>query len=155
MIPPILAKFKELKYDLRWYIIGDGEDIEKAKIIDLALKYAVSEMLIFLGTTTNPYTFMRDCDIYVQPSRFEGKPISVEEAKIMRCPIVVANYLSANEQLAGGKYGFIAEINPDSIHEKIKLLLDYDTLPGNITKTLAKENFGNTSEIEKFYDLLK
>jgi len=154
MIPPILARLKAQNYDVRWYIIGDGEETEKAKLIESAINHDVSEMLILLGTTINPYKFMRDCDIYAQPSRYEGKPISVEEAKIMRCPIVVANYSSANEQLADGKYGVIAEINPEDIYEKIKLLLDNADLCENLSKTLANENFGNESEIQKFYKLL-
>ena len=154
MIPEILAKLKQDQYDLRWYILGDGEPSEKDKIISLALKYEVAEMLIFLGLTTNPYPYMRDCDIYVQPSRFEGKPISVEEAKIMRCPIVAANYFSAKEQLAGGKYGMIADITPDSLYENIKKLIDDPLLREHFTQALSSENFGNENEIEKFYKLL-
>jgi len=158
MIPEILAKFKQDSVphnNIRWYILGDGEQSEKDKIINLALKYDVAEMLIFLGTTINPYPFMRDCDIYVQPSRFEGKPISVEEAKIMRCPIVVANYFSAKEQLADGKFGLIADINPDSLYKNIKKLIDNPSLRDEFSKTLSNENFGNENEIEKFYKLLK
>lgn len=154
MIPEILAKLKEDNYDLRWYIIGPGEESEKDKIINLALKYNVAEMLIFLGTTTNTYPFMKDCDIYVQPSRFEGKPISVEEAKIMRCPIVTANYFSAKEQMADGKYGMIADINPVSLYDNIKKLIDDPLLREKFTKTLSSENFGNETEINKFYELL-
>ena len=155
MIPEILAKLKKDHYNLRWYIIGDGEQSEKDKIIDLALKYDVAEMLILLGPNTNTYPFMRDCDIYVQPSRYEGKPISVEEAKIMRCPIVAADYLSAKEQLADGKYGLIADINSVSLYEKIKELIDDAPLRENFIKTLSAENFGNENEIEKFYRLLE
>ena len=154
MIPEILAKLKADEYNLRWYILGGGEESEKEKLIESALKHNVAEMLILLGTKINPYPFMRDCDIYVQPSRFEGKPISVEEAKIMRCPIVAANYLSAKEQLAGGKYGMIADINPESLYKNIKTLIDDIALRESFINTLAAENFGNEHEINKFYDLL-
>ena len=154
MIPEILVKLKRDKYNLRWYILGEGDENIKEQVINLAVKYGVSEMLIFLGTTTNPYPFMRDCDIYAQPSRFEGKPISVEEAKIIRCPIVCANYLSAREQLADGKYGLIAEIEPESLYKNIKELLDNSELRENFIKTLSSENFGNESEINKFYEIL-
>ncbi|MCL1794354.1 MAG: glycosyltransferase [Oscillospiraceae bacterium] len=154
MIPEILKKLKEDKYNLRWYVIGEGELSEKGKIIELALKCGVAEMLVFLGTTINAYPYMRDCDIYVQPSRFEGKPVAVEEAKIMRCPIVAANYLSAREQLADGKYGLIAETNPAGLHEKIKMMIDDPTLRENFAKTLSAENFGNESESDKVFDLL-
>ena len=154
MIPEILRKLKGDGYDLRWYIIGEGEQSEKDRIIGLALKCEVAEMLIFLGSTTNVYPYMRDCDIYAQPSRFEGKPIAVEEAKIMRCPIVAANYLSAREQLADGKYGLIAEIDPDSLYGSIKTLMDNPELREKFAKTLAAENFGNEEEAKKVYALL-
>jgi glycosyltransferase involved in cell wall biosynthesis len=154
MIPEILEKLKRDYSNLRWYIIGEGDENIKEDIIVSALERSVGEMIIFLGATINAYPFMRDCDIYVQPSRFEGKPIAVEEAKIMRCPIVAANYLSANEQLAGGKFGLIAEINAESLYENIKKLIDNPDLRENLSKTLSNENFGNESEIQKFYDIL-
>jgi glycosyltransferase involved in cell wall biosynthesis len=113
----------------------------------------VAEMLIFLGTTTNAYPYMRDCDIYVQPSRFEGKPIAVEEAKIMRCPIVAANYLSAAEQLAGGKFGLIADISPASLYESIKILIDDPAKRENFANVLSVENFGNEEEAKKVFEL--
>ncbi|MCL2773209.1 MAG: glycosyltransferase [Oscillospiraceae bacterium] len=154
MIPEILAKLKADNYNLRWYIIGAGEEFEKEKVINSALQHNVGEMLIFLGETINPYPFMRDCDIYVQPSRFEGKPVVVEEAKIMRCPIVVANYFSAKEQMADGKYGMIADINPDSLYKNIKNLIEDVHLRERFIKTLSAENFGNENGIEKFYEIL-
>lgn len=153
-IPQILRCFKDNKMDVRWYILGDGDDAYKTRVLDLAIKLDVAEMMFYLGTTTNPYPLMRDCDVYVQPSRYEGKPISVEEAKIMRCPIVIANYLSAAEQLENGHYGLIAKIDAFDLYEKIKLMLDDDKLREKYIKTLADLNFGNESEINKFYSLL-
>jgi glycosyltransferase involved in cell wall biosynthesis len=154
MIPEILARFKRDKYNIRWYIIGDGDEHIKEQVVNLALQHNVAEMLIFLGTTLNPYPFMRDCDIYAQPSRFEGKPISVEEAKIMRCPIVCANYVSAREQLADGRFGRVAEIDPESLYQNIKEMIDNPELRENFVNTLSGENFGNEGEIQKFYDVL-
>ncbi|MCL2813007.1 MAG: glycosyltransferase [Oscillospiraceae bacterium] len=154
MIPEILRKLKEDKYELRWYVIGEGEQSEKDKIINSALKYGVGEMLIFLGATQNAYPYMRDCDIYVQPSRFEGKPVAVEEAKIMRCPIVAANYLSAREQLADGKYGFVADTNPASLYENIKILIDDPMQRERFTMELDAANFGNEAQAKKVCELL-
>ena len=154
MIPAILANLKRDKYNLRWYILGEGDESIKERVIDLALEYGVAEMLIFLGAAINPYPFMRDCDIYVQPSRFEGKPVTVEEAKIMRCPIVCAGYLSASEQLDNGRFGLVAEIDPESLYQNIKKLLDNPELRESFIQTLAREDFGNESEINKFYDIL-
>ncbi|MHB1152751.1 MAG: glycosyltransferase [Eubacteriales bacterium] len=139
--------------NVRWYIIGGGEkgeiDIIKAK----AVEEGVAHMLILLGTKQNPYPFLRDCDIYVQPSRYEGKPITVEEAKIMYKPIVATNYVSASEQLDFGELGIITEINGKAIYGGIRRLLDDAALRDSFTMKLSKRNFGNSEEIEKFYKI--
>ena len=153
MIPEVMAKLSKDGYDLRWYILGDGELSDKQKFINELLAYEVADRVILLGVTTNPYSFLRDADIYVQPSLYEGKPITVEEAKIMYKPIVATNYLSANEQLGGGRFGLITEISVDGLYKGIKRLLDDGDLRDDFTITLSKENFGNIYEMDKFYKL--
>ena len=140
--------------DVKWYVLGDGDEDYKAYIRSLTEEYDVADRFVFLGTTPNPYSYMAQCDIYAQPSRFEGKPISVEEAKILKKPIVAANYLSAPEQLANGKYGMIAEMSGEGVYEKLKILLTDPTASAELTAELSKHDFSNTSEIEKFYNII-
>ena len=153
MIPEVMARLVKDGYDVRWYIVGDGDIGIKQKFIEDLLMYEVAGRVMLLGTTVNPYSYMRDADIYVQPSLFEGKPITVEEAKIMYKPIVATNYVSANEQLDGGRFGLITEINAESLYKGIKRMLDDGDMRDDFTITLSKENFGNTDEMKKFYEL--
>ena len=155
MIPPVLRRLRDDGYELRWYIVGGGEESDRARLIEKALACGVADMLILLGTTVNPYGYMRDCDLYVMTSRYEGKPITVEEAKIMFRPILVTNYLSAAEQLADGKYGDICEISEEGIYQGLKRLLDDPERCDAFTETLSKARFSNTEEIEKFYRLVE
>ena len=74
----------------------------------------------------------------MQPSRHEGKPISVEEAKILCKPILVTNYTSASEQLENGKLGMIAEISVEGIYRGLKRLLDDETLRQQYSRNLLK-----------------
>lgn len=145
---------KEDNIDVKWYILGDGDSDYKEYIQSLMVKAQVEDRFVFLGTTPNPYSYMAKCDIYAQPSRFEGKPISVEEAKILRKPIVVASYLSAKEQLCDGKYGMIADMNPKGIYEKLKIMLTQPEVAESFVNELSKHDFSNTSEIEKFYNII-
>lgn len=154
MIPPVLSRLRENGYEVRWYVIGDGKSEEKEPIISLALQYNVADSFLFLGEKINPYPFLKDCDLYCQPSRFEGKPISVEEAKIMACPIVAANYLSASEQLNGGRYGLICDISEDSLYNAVKTMLDSPDMCEKFSITLHNEVKGNLEEVEKFYAIL-
>ena len=154
-IPPVLKRLRDDGYELRWYILGDGDTASRNALIESALRYGVADMLILLGTTTNPYSYLRDCDIYVMTSRYEGKPITVEEAKIMYKPIMVTNYLSAHEQLDGGRLGEICEISEDGIYEGLKRLIDSPSRRDELTEILGKENFGNAHEMAKFYRMVE
>jgi len=117
------------------------------------MEKGVADMFMLLGTKMNPYGYMRDCDLYVQPSRYEGKPVTVEEAKIMFKPILVTNYLSAAEQLENGRLGMIVKIDADEIYRGVHRLLDDSELSDTFSERLHQQNFDNSSEIEKFYKL--
>ncbi len=155
LVVPVLKRLREENFDVRWYVLGDGDEEYKNYMAELLLQHGVADMMIFLGTTKNPYSYLRDCDIYAQPSRHEGKPISVEEAKIMYKPILTTKYLSAPEQLENGRLGIITDISSDGIYEGIKRLLSDEALCDHFSETLSKCKFGNAEEIEKFYGMLE
>lgn len=155
LVVPVLKRLREENYDIRWYVLGDGEESYKQQLSAKLLDAGVADMMLFLGTTPNPYSYLRDCDIYAQPSRHEGKPISVEEAKIMYKPILATRYLSAPEQLENGELGVLCDVSSDGIYEGIKKLLDSPALCDRLTETLSRRKFGNSGEIEKFYDMIK
>ncbi|MBQ8249838.1 MAG: glycosyltransferase [Clostridia bacterium] len=155
LVVPVLKRLREDGFDLRWYVLGDGEPDYKQYMSELLTSNGVADMMIFLGTTQNPYSYLRDCDIYAQPSRHEGKPIAVEEAKIMYKPILASHYLSAPEQLEDGELGVICEIDSDSIYEGIKRMLSDESFCDKLSETLKSRKFGNDSEIEKFYKMVE
>ena len=142
-------------FDVKWYILGGGEEQDIRVLRDQAATLNVEDRLVFLGTTVNPYPYIKDCDLYVQPSRHEGKPIAVEEAKILSKPIVVTNYLSAHEQLKNGLFGEICEISSEGIYRSCKHLLENSTLREAFMEELSRHTFGNSEEIQKFYQMVK
>lgn len=153
MVIEVLALLRKDELNVRWYIIGGGEKNETDMLKAKAVEMGVADMFFLLGTKQNPYPFMRDCDIYVQPSRYEGKPITVEEAKMMYKPIVATNYLSASEQLDCGNLGIITDISAEAIYRGVRRMLDDEELRDSFTMKLSKCNLGNAEEIEKFYNI--
>jgi glycosyltransferase involved in cell wall biosynthesis len=151
---PALARLVREGFDVKWYVLGAGDEDYVNGIKALAEREGVSDRFVFLGTTPNPYGYMKACDVYAQPSRYEGKPISVEEAKILAKPIFVCNYLSASEQLEGGEFGVIGEISTEGIYSGLKTLLGDGALAKSLSDKLSERVFSNESEIEKFYALL-
>lgn len=125
---PAIARLKKEGYSVKWYILGRGNAEEERALSDLIERYRAEECISILGIRKNPYPYIKKADIYMQPSRHEGKPISVEEAKILCKPILVTNYTSAREQLENGNFGVITEISSDGIYSGLKILLDDEAL---------------------------
>lgn len=152
MTIPVMAKLKEEGYNVRWYCIGEGSNLEKCK--NMVKKYKLEDEYIFLGVNKNPYTMMKNCDIYVQPSIHEGFCITLAEARCFDSPIVTTNFVNADRHVKHEETGLIADINEESIYWNIKRLLDDDKLRKKIQKKLLYSNPDNRSEIKKLEHII-
>ena len=99
----------------------------------------ISHCIQFLGLKANPYPYIKACTLYVQPSRFEGKSIAIEEAKFLNKPIVVTNYSSVSDQISALQNGYIVEINPISIAKGIEFVLSNVDLQYQFKSNLSEE----------------
>ncbi|MBQ9121188.1 MAG: glycosyltransferase [Clostridia bacterium] len=158
-IPEILSRLVKNGREFRWYIVGEGTESDVAYLTSECERLGVFDRLVLLGTTPNPYGYLKDADLFVLPSRHEGKPISVEEAKAFCKPIAVGHYLSADEQLLNGELGLIADSNPEALAETVDSLLSSADLRSVLSERLAAHNRTASvkSEVEmaKFYDLMR
>lgn len=111
----------EKGYDIKWYFIGDGK--ERVSCERLTKDLGVSNRVSFMGLKTNPYPYMRDCNIYVQPSRHEGYCITLAEARCFPVPIVTTNFTGAEEQLKEHPNSIITGMDPENIAEGIMKFL--------------------------------
>ena len=141
-----LERLKKEGCVFSWYIIGSeyGEYAENLK--KRIQSEGMGDCVHLLGTTDNPYKYMKAADIYFQPSRHEGKPIAVEEAKILCLPILVTRYMSADEQLDGGRLGVIVGINEDEIYEGLKKLICDFALRKKYSECLTDKYSANDAE---------
>ena len=142
---------KDKGLNFKWYILGDGKlrsELEK-KITSLSLE----DNFILLGVRPNPYAYMKQCDIIVQSSLFEGKSIAIDEAKILCKPIVTTNYQTVYDVITDGINGLIAEMTPEALSAKIIELYNNPGLREEISSNLKQENVNNTSEIDNYIKL--
>ena len=135
---PAVARLIREGYPIRWYIVGRGEDDYAQQMEKQIRERGISDEVRFLGVRQNPYSLMRAADLYVQPSRHEGKPIAVEEAKVLCKPIFVTAYTSAAEQLEGGRLGLIGEISEEGIYQGLKKLLEERDFRESLQKNLEE-----------------
>lgn len=116
-IPEIVKKLAEKGYKLHWYLIGDGEI--KKLIEENCRKYGVSEHIHFLGRKTNPYPYLKQADVYVQPSIYEGYCIALAEARVFDLPCVATSFSGSHEQLDGKENCFVVDLDNDEITNAI------------------------------------
>ncbi|RST72566.1 glycosyltransferase [Siminovitchia acidinfaciens] len=150
IIPSILMKLRTEGKNIRWYCIGDGNS--RSELEKLIKKHGAEEHFILLGTKQNPYNYIRQCDIYVQPSRHEGYCISLAEAKVFNKPIVTTDFAGAREQIENGKNGLIVKFDEYAIYAAVKTLINNQSLCVKFKNNLKRTNVNTTYEIKKLYD---
>lgn len=149
---PVLARLKGEGYKVKWYCIGEGP--EKSNYMKNIKELNIINDYILLGSKLNPYPFMKDCDLYMQPSKHEGYCITLGEARCFDNPIVTTNFTGANEQISNESTGLICDISEDEIYNSIKRLLDDEELYITIKNNLSNEVVDSTGEIAKLDKLI-
>ncbi|UTR10572.1 glycosyltransferase [Evansella sp. LMS18] len=125
-------------YKVRWYCIGDG--MCRQEYESLIKNYKLSNHFKLLGEIPNPYPFMSECDIYVQPSRYEGFCITILEAKLFNKPIVATHVNGVNEQIVQNKTGIIVKINESDIYKGVKKIIEDKSVRVRLKDNLQSEN---------------
>jgi glycosyltransferase involved in cell wall biosynthesis len=147
----VLSRLIKDGLNVRWYCIGGGN--LRKKYEELVDNLNLKSEFIFLGEDPNPYHYIKDCDIYVQPSRHEGYCITLAEARALQKPIVTTNFTGAKEQIKNKQTGLIVDVNEDQIYYAIKKLITNADLCQEFCKNLSKEKY-DTYEIEKIFSLV-
>ncbi|MFE4764105.1 glycosyltransferase [Bacillus mycoides] len=138
-------------YDIEWYVVGYGA--QEAELRKLLAELNLEKRFFLLGKKTNPYPYIKACDIYVQPSRYEGKAVTVREAQIIGKPVLITNFSTANSQVQDGVDGIITEMGINGIANGIKKLIGDKELREKLAKNTLKGEYGNRNEIDKLYAL--
>lgn len=151
-LPDICRRIHGHGASVRWYLIGYGgdEDLIRRKISEAGMENYV----IILGKRSNPYPYMKACDIYAQPSRYEGKSVTVREAQMLCKPVVVTNYPTAKSQINNGVDGVIVSLDNEDCAQGMADFIRNKKLQDNIIEYLQTHDFGNLSEAKKIDDLL-
>ncbi len=150
-VPDICARLLKMGHDVTWYIIGFGPDEEliKQKISEAGME----DRVILLGKKDNPYPYMAACDVYVQPSRYEGKAVTVCEAQLLGKPVVIARYPTSATQLEDGVDGVIVPQDNEGCARGIADLLADPAKMRQLSKTCCERDYSNAKEAQKLYTL--
>ena len=150
-VPDICRRIREKGIDLHWYIIGFGDEtLIRNKIQEADME----DYVIILGKRTNPYPYIKVCDIYAQPSRYEGKSVTVREAQILCKPVVVTDYPTAKSQIQDGINGAIVPMDNEGCAQGMVNFIRNKMLQNQIVDYLKSHDYGNEGEAEKLDKLI-
>ena len=151
-IPAICRLLTEKGVVVKWYILGYGGSDEyiRRAIID----EGIEEHVILLGKRENPYPYIKACDWYVQPSRYEGKSVVVREAQILGVPVIITDYPTSSSQVKNGVDGVIVPMEVNACADAIFATLTDGELAGRVAEHLSTRDLDNEADIENFYSLI-
>lgn len=137
--------------NIKWYVVGYGGD--EKMIRNLIKENNLEDSFILLGKKINPYPYIKIADLYVQPSRYEGKAVTVGEAQILAKPVLITNYTTAQSQLKANIDGYICELSVVGITNGIEKLYYGILLRESLANNCKKTDYSNSNELNKLYKL--
>ena len=151
-VPSICKFLVDAGVNIKWYIVGYGGDelLIKRNIAQTGMQ----ERVILLGKKSNPYPYIKACDFYVQPSRYEGKAVTVREAQMLYKPVVITDFPTAPSQLTDGVDGVIIPMDNKGAAEGLVRFIRNKNLQEHIVARLHTRDYGNEGEVEKIYKLM-
>lgn len=120
-----------------FHIIGDGPLKEKLKA--QIEKNSLEKVCFLEGKTINPYCYMKQADVILQSSRYEGYCIVLAEAKALFKPIITTDFFGAREQIKNNETGIIVECNVPSIFTALEEMYINKDLRQSFEKNLKEE----------------
>lgn len=151
-VPEICSLILKTGINIKWYLIGYGGD--EALIRSKISEFGMENNVIILGKKTNPYPYIKACDLYVQPSRYEGKAVTVREAQILGKPVVITRYATSSSQLCDGVDGVIVPTDNAGCAEGIAALLNNRQFMMELSENCKARDYSNRDEIEKLYRVM-
>ena len=148
-VPFICKMLAEKGLQFKWYIIGYGGD--ERLIRENIQKAGVENICILLGKKSNPYPYIKACDIYIQPSRYEGKAVTVREAQILCKPVIITRFATSSAQLNEGVDGIIVPLDNAEAAESIFTFAKNKALQEKFVAYMSEHDYGNEKEVEKLY----
>ena len=119
----IHAQLRREGYPVHTYILGQGS--REAELRRYLEGEGMTDSFTFLGYQTNPYKFVKNCDLFACSSLSEGFSTAATEALIVGTPVCTTRVSGMDELLGeNNEWGVITENDEDALYQGIKSLLD-------------------------------
>jgi glycosyltransferase involved in cell wall biosynthesis len=147
------AILKERGIPFRWYVIGDGT--EKKKLRMMIRAKGLCDCFFLLGIRRNPYPYLKACDLFALTSRFEGYPVTLIEARALQVPILAADMPCIREQITDNVNGMLTSCDPKEIADKIARFREDPTAGSKMREYMKGETIDFSADYSKIEALIK
>ncbi|HPU64177.1 MAG TPA: glycosyltransferase, partial [Mobilitalea sp.] len=138
--------------NVRWYVIGEGP--ERSRLEKLIKKKGLENSFILMGKKNNPYPYVKQADIYVHATRYEGKSIAIEEAQILGKAIAASDCTGNSEQIVSCHDGVLFPLTAENIVNEIEWLIDNPTIRKKYEKNIKEKKLEYPEDIEDMLALI-
>lgn len=151
-VPDICSRIRKKGVDVCWYLIGYGGDegLIRKKIAEARME----EYVRILGKKENPYPYMKACDFYIQPSRYEGSPVTIREAMVLGKPVVATAFPTVRHAIQNGVDGLVVPLENEGCAEGLCKIIQDRTLARRLKDTLLANDFRESGSVQAFLSLL-
>ncbi|MCT1483492.1 glycosyltransferase [Staphylococcus hominis] len=143
---------KSKNLNIKWYLVGKGRLGEWLQ--DEISKNKLQDIIIPLGFKFNTGSIVKNMDLLVHPSRFEGKSNTIDEALYYQIPVVATNFETVYEQITDNKNGYIVNMTGGDIAFKIEYLYENPNIYQKIKSNLKYNQTENNDKGKEFIDTI-
>jgi len=153
IVPELARKVVDSGAKIHWYVIGPkGTSAEQNLFLENIVKYHVEDVVIPLGEKINPYPYITQADLLVNPSVSESWSYVINEAKVLGTPVVCTDFGCANEVVDYGETGYYEPI--EMMADRIIWLINNPKELVRLKKNLGLFVYDNKSILNKIYSLI-
>lgn len=143
------SKLMKKGFKHKIFIVGDGP--LKEKLEKQIEKLGIKDSFILLGAKQNPYPYIQNADYFGLFSNFEGYPMVIEEAKILRKYILATNTATREALINYSKFSQIVDNNEEGIEQAIKFAISNKV---NVKKMQNSYTYDNDRIINKITKII-
>ncbi len=137
----------------KWYIIGDGSLYHS--LAESIKEKRITDRVILLGNVENPLPVLKQADLFVLPSLYEGTPVTIIETLLCGVPVIATNVGGIPEQLENGKWGQLVQPAKQEIYIAVKNALTKENNTLQELKHKASTYEYQNDFLEKLHEILK
>ena len=130
--------FSRIYPDARLDLLGDGELLEETKAY--ARELSLQEKVQFRGSQSNVYPWLRDADLFLLPSDYEGMPMTVIEAMGTGLPIVATEVGGLPDMITRNESGLLTELSAEAVSEACLELAKSEELRARLGRKAREES---------------